>query len=767
MFTKHLCRSLAAAAATAVALPLLVGAVPASAGASCAPMTQGIQQSVNPKTGASLLTSSATEVVSAASRYGFTDKRGAVFRASSTAGPGLVPVHRMYKGGDFLFIADTAGVGEYENAKTKNGYVSQKVEFYASATKISCGLEVRRYQKGSMHRFSAQAADQAKLKTAGWKDEGAKFWVQAPVAPAPTPTTAVPAPTPAPSAITPPTPQYAPAAGPMIGSAPVGTSAYPVPTGSLFVSASGSDSGLGTRESPLRTVKSAVALAGNGQTIILRGGSYPETVKIPANKRITIQAFPNEEVWLDGSVLVSGFTPEGRAFVTDGWTAEFDASPTYSWGRTDGVEPGWSFVNPQHPMAAHPDQVWVDGTAQRQVRSLNELVPGAFFVDYASDRLFLGSDPAGKQVRASSLAKAISVQSAGSAIKGIGVRRFSPSVPHMAAVTLESSSISVENVVIDQTSTTGLAVSGPNARLENITLTANGMLGASATYADGLTAINLKVDGNNTEGFNSAPVAGGFKIGRTRSVQIQESVFTANNGTGLWFDESVIDATASGNRIVGNSGHGISVEISAHAIVANNIIAGNKGHGLKVNNTSDVEIWNNSFISNGRPINIVQDTRRASDRSTPGHDPRQPFPDAAMTWVNGPITVRNNVITGTTGNCLLCVEDYSSQLSAEVMGVTTSGNIYHRSTVTSPSWMVVWSRGAGKPAVFTTLDSFRSVTGQGKGDQELAGGIITDPLTFRVSDSVQSLVTARPLPAGIAGLLRVPAGTLRVGPIGD
>ncbi|WP_208740691.1 right-handed parallel beta-helix repeat-containing protein [Arthrobacter agilis] len=553
---------------------------------------------------------------------------------------------------------------------------------------------------------------------------------------------------------------------PTAGAAPLGTTSYAVPGDAIFVAGNGNDDSRGTQDAPLKTIKAAISQARSGQTVVLRGGTYPEAVKIPTTKQITLQAFPQEEVWLDGSVPVFDFEQDGPAFVADGWTAEFDASPTYSWGNEDGTTPGWTFVDPAYPMASHPDQVWIDGTAQRQVGSLGELGADSFYVDYDGNRLFLGSDPAGKDVRASSLAKAISIQSEGSAVKGIGVRRFSPSVPHMAAVTLESSDIAVENVIIEQTSTTGLAVSGTNARLENITLTQNGMLGASATYADGLSATNLDVTDNNTEGFNHSPAAGGVKIGRTRTVHIRDSNFSANNGTGLWFDESSFDLTVSGNEIVGNSGHGLSVEISARVVVADNVVAENTGHGLKINNTSDVEVWNNSFISNGRPINIVQDARRASDRRTPGHDPRQHFPDPLMTWINGSIDLRNNVITGTTANCLLCVEDYSHQMSAEEMEIATSGNVLHRSSGTSPAWLVIWSRGREEPAVFTTLGRFRNATGQAKHDMELTGDAIADPTTFRVSDTVRSSVVAEPLPDRIAALLRVPSGSLLVGPVG-
>ncbi|MHA7239310.1 right-handed parallel beta-helix repeat-containing protein [Arthrobacter sp. TMS1-12-1] len=549
------------------------------------------------------------------------------------------------------------------------------------------------------------------------------------------------------------------------GSAPLGSTAYAIPDDALFVSRSGSNSARGTRHSPLRTIKAAVRRAVSGQTIVVRAGSYHEQVKIPTTKRITLQSYPGEEVWLDGSRRVRGFEPEGRTFVAEGWTVEFDASPTYARGRADGTTPGWTFVNDERPMASHPDQVWIDGEPQRQVGSPEDVAPGSFFVDYDSDRLVLGSDPSGKQVRASALAKAISIQSGGSAVRGIGVRRFAPSVPSMGAVTVESSGISIENVVIEQTSTTGLAVSGPDARLKGITLTGNGMLGASATYADGLSVIDLKVTDNNTEGFNPSPVAGGFKIGRTRTVRVQDSLFEANEGTGLWFDESVEDMTVSGNDVIGNSAHGISVEISARAVIADNVVAENEGSGLKINNTSDVEIWNNSFIGNGRAINIVQDSRRAADGETPGHDPRRLLPDPSMTWINGPVAVRNNVLADATGDCLLCVEDYSEESSAEDMGVTTAGNVFHRVSGSSPAWLVVWSRGAGDPAVYPTLGSFRTATGQATHDLELIGVEVADPVTFRVSDGVGSSGVARPLPGHVAALMRVPSETLLVGPV--
>lgn len=566
-----------------------------------------------------------------------------------------------------------------------------------------------------------------------------------------------------------PAPKPTPAPAPRelkAGSAPVGSTAYPVPAGAVMVSPKGSDSGKGTIASPYRSLAHAVSTATSGQTVVVRAGNYHEKITIPDGKRLTIQPYPREAVWLDGSSVVGEFTKTGSAFVASGWKHDFDASPTYTWGAGDGHENGWTFVSPKYPMAAHPDQVWIDGDAQQQVASRDKLTPGTFFVDNASDRLYLGSDPAGKTVSASTLEKAMSIRSAGTTVRGIGIRRYAPSVPHMGTLTAERPGITLENLVITDNATTGFAIGAANNTVTNVTVARNGMLGATATYADNLKVRGLSATENNREHFNSSPVAGGLKVARTRGVNISGSEFAKNDGTGLWFDESVYNMQINGNNMLANSSHGISVEISAKAVLVNNVIAGNAGHGAKINNTSDVQVWNNTFVANGRAINIVQDDRRAANRNTPGHDPRQAFPDPTMTWINGPATVRNNIMaeTKTSANCLLCVEDYSHTFSAKQMKVTAQGNVYHRVSTSSPRWSVVWSNGAGNPSVYTTAAEFRRATGQGGSFLELTGQSPIGPgYTPSTAVRAKAATVAVPLPASLAQIASLTSGVRHLG----
>ncbi|MFB9798467.1 nitrous oxide reductase family maturation protein NosD [Arthrobacter citreus] len=587
--------------------------------------------------------------------------------------------------------------------------------------------------------------------------------VKPPVNPAP-PT--VPEPPTLPQPPTVPEPPAEPGSRNATGSAPVGSTSYPIPSRAVFAAPGGSDSAAGTLASPLRTIGAAIARAPQGGTVVLRGGTYHEEVTIPVNKPLTIQAYPNEAVWLDGSRQVSNFVPTGKVYAAAGWTPTFDSSPTYQWGKP-GTEHGGSFVDPAYPMASHPDQVWIDNAAQKQVGSLSEVTAGTFYADYAAKKLYVGTNPAGKTVRASALAKAMSVRAENSVVRGIGIRRFATSVPHMGAVTVEKTGVVFENVSITDNSTTGIAVGAGKVTLRNVTSARNGLMGVSVVYADGLTVTGLDASGNNVERFKTAPVAGGMKVGRTRGVSVQQSTFRNNTGTGLWLDESVYNADLAGNAMTGNASHGVSAEISAKVRLVDNVIADNRNFGVKVNNTSEVEIWNNTFSGNGRQINIVQDKRRASNQSTPGHNPRQPFPDKTMTWINGPVTVRNNIIASTSaaGNCLLCVEDYSREFTAEQLRVTAQGNVYHRVNAQQPSWAVVWSGGKSNASVYTGIAAFRAATGQEKTHLELTGPSPLAPNTFAANRTVQDQAgaVAVPLPASIAGLAGQPSGARHLG----
>ncbi|WP_157621836.1 right-handed parallel beta-helix repeat-containing protein [Serinicoccus hydrothermalis] len=601
--------------------------------------------------------------------------------------------------------------------------------------------------------------DSLDVRTAGVAVRPGPSPVPLPPPPAPAPIVPNPPVEPTPPPADPTPPPTDPPSGQLgsTGALPLGQASYPVPANAVFVSPQGSDSAAGTQSQPLRTVEAALGQVAAGGTIVLRGGSYHQ--RFTVNDRVTIQNYPGEAVWFDGSTTVQGFVRDGQTWRHDGWTASFDSSPSYTRGDHSG-----GFLNPDYPMAAHPDQVWIDGIAQRQVGSRGAVTAGTFYVDYAGDRLYLGTDPAGKNVRASALGRAIEVRAPGTVLRGFGVRRYAPSVPDMGAVTLERPDTTVENLHLVDNSTTGVSLLAADITARQLTVLRNGLLGVHGNHSDRLVMEDIVSSGNNLERFNQAPVSGGIKITRARDVSLDRATLTDNLGPGFWLDESVFDGSITNSLVHDNSGHGVSLEISATMMVAGNVIRDNGRFGVKVNNTSDVSLWNNTVIRNDRPLNIVQDDRRGDDPGTPGHDPRRPFPDPTMPWVNGPVTIRNNVLSASSGNCLLCVEDYSGEYSAEQLGVSANNNVYQRTSSSAPQFTVIWSRGAGNPAVFQDLQAFKSASGQETRSLQLVGTAAADA-EGRTTSAVRQVAdtVSVALPASIAQRLGLDAGARVLG----
>ena len=332
-------------------------------------------------------------------------------------------------------------------------------------------------------------------------------------------------------------------------------------------------------------------------------------------------------------------------WVRSNWTKFFDSSPTYAKGAPDGTQPGWQWLDPAKPMAAHPDQLWVDGVQLTQVGSRAAVTAGTFYVDQAAQQLVLGTNPAGRKVEASTLAKALTVRSTDSEIRGIGVRRYATSVHMMGSVTVDMPRNTLTDVTIRDNATTGFYTWALNVTLNRVSVINNGLLGAGASQADGLKITGLLSEKNNSQGFNRAPVSGALKVTRARGIKVTDSSFVSNAGQGPWFDESVYDITFTDNDVVGTGGYGLVIELSEKAVVANNLFANSGKAGIMLTNSGNTAIWNNTFSGNARgSIYIAQDARRASNQSTPGHDPRQPFPDPTMSWIVRGTVVMNNVV---------------------------------------------------------------------------------------------------------------------------
>ncbi len=138
------------------------------------------------------------------------------------------------------------------------------------------------------------------------------------------------------------------------GALAVGSASYAVPGGAIFASPSGSDTtGNGTQGSPYKTAAKAISVLGAGGTVVLRAGVYHEggvgQAGIPGvqifDNNSTLQNYPGEAVWFDGSSVYSSWTQEGSNWSTP-FTITMDHSPTWTRGADDSTVPYYGFINP-------------------------------------------------------------------------------------------------------------------------------------------------------------------------------------------------------------------------------------------------------------------------------------------------------------------------------------------------------------------------------------------------------------------------------------
>lgn len=150
--------------------------------ANCASFSADLEQLVRPGDDANLLTKWSSEANNAKDLFGFSDDRGVVAKVALRAGTGLVPVWRLYRGGDFVWAVDGADSAAF----VADGYQRQFVDFYASSTPQACLGGIHRLERGDLHR-TAKQEELAALVKDGWVDRGAAFYVATTQRPAPAP----------------------------------------------------------------------------------------------------------------------------------------------------------------------------------------------------------------------------------------------------------------------------------------------------------------------------------------------------------------------------------------------------------------------------------------------------------------------------------------------------------------------------------------------------------------------------------------------------
>lgn len=372
----------------------------------------------------------------------------------------------------------------------------------------------------------------------------------------------------------------------LAGATVLGSTHYHIPENNVFyVATMGSDTnGTGSFNNPYASFKKAAAMAVANATIIIRGGEYHEggawwrredlvaqgnatlAGVIFANNGVTVQNYPGETVWFDGSEIVTGWTFDGTnwrlPFVT-----KFDRTPTHTRGDTTNSWPGGGgFVNPAHPAAVYAEQLFMNGTPLTQVESLSKLDAGRFYVEgtiyggtsvnknvFITTHYVMRDDPTGHETRITTLSRLATVNKAAITMRGIGVRRYSPALVDFGAIYIGSRmtapNVLLENMVVEDSANLGIEFGSNSGTIRYCTVQRCGQLGVSANADNAIYEYNL-IRYNMCARYNYGPNGGGIEAGRVWNCTFRHNKFVDNYGHSLWFDQSCYNNLIHGNDFI-------------------------------------------------------------------------------------------------------------------------------------------------------------------------------------------------------------------------
>ena len=533
--------------------------------------------------------------------------------------------------------------------------------------------------------------------------------------------------------------------------ATAGAASCTTPSAAIHVDdASGSDGNAGTAASPYRTIQHAVNQADSGDTILVRGGDYRESVVVQ-NKTVHLVAEPGETVYLTGSTEIDSWTPlDGNRWrSTNAPAAGLD-------GNFNGV-----LIDPDHPLADHLAQVYVDGLELEQVASASDATGNRFHVD-GSGRVTIGTSPAGHYVEVSRRDIGVAFYNAdNSSLTGFVVRRYATNNSDQGAIVIDDASngVILSDLRVSDNSNVGAQILGDDVVVRYSTFEKNGRMGINADRADRLEIHNSRFTQNNDQRFAVGAASGGVKITASYVTEIRDNRFDTNYSHGLWIDVSSLRADVLANTVENNARYGIHIEVSADVLVASNTVVGNE-RGIQIGESNNVQIWNNVVLDSAEQAITVLDGYRdaASGAINPDFDP--PYRDgpgshpAEITWNIEDVRIHNTVMArgDRVDVSTLLVKDPSGEISADDVNIITSYNLYHRTTTALPKWVVGWDDEA-----FTTVGGWQARPGSnGTGSRETTGtltAVRNDAADLRVNPGGPGDGTGVALPEWIVSRL--------------
>jgi hypothetical protein len=452
--------------------------------------------------------------------------------------------------------------------------------------------------------------------------------------------------------------------------------AYSAPAGAIYLATTGSDAASGTSSAPVKTLNRAIALVPAGGTIVVRGGTYRDWYNKSGSpgiitKTLTIQAYPHEKVWFDGTdpIASSQFQSDGAGHWYTTWNtpsfcmANYYHVPFKSPSHTPANDQCsyWdNSLDTQNPMAVDPQMVFSDGKYLHEVSSLKEATGDTFY--YQQDttnktgRIYLGFNPSGHSMEATARPTALVITGTYSKVLGIGFKRYASNVygsTTTGAVYARAIGALFENDAFVQNAGPGYSGAVQQTTIRHSLFVGNGANGIVANghmrsgTPDNAMIENSLFKGNNAERFDTdcsaSCAAANIKLNHMVGFTVRNSIIADAGGeaSGVWCDLACSNGVIVNNVVQGNGSHGIFYEVSNTGIIASNLVADNGGRGIQLA-SANTKVFNNTLVGQLLAFNIYDDQR------SPGVDG---WTDVGPNTTN--VELANNVVSG-TNNMINC-----------------------------------------------------------------------------------------------------------------
>lgn len=354
--------------------------------------------------------------------------------------------------------------------------------------------------------------------------------------------------------------------------------------------------------SPGDDVQAAVDRNPPGTTFALNGGIFRLQMVRPKDGD-TFVGTPGTT--LSGAALLTDFGREGALWVV------------YNQGQQGQLN---GFCDNRHPRCAYPEDLYFDDRPLLHVADLGSVGPGAWFFDYANQKIYFADDPTGHKVEVSVMRSAFSGSASNVAISTLVIEKYAvPGQFGAIGDQYPGPNWLVINDELRWNHGTGINLGDGGQAIGNF-VHDNGQKGIGAGGQNVLVQGN-QISFNNWAGFDPAWDSGGAKFAQTNGLVVRGNFVHDNAGPGLWSDVDSINTLYENNTVVNNvGGAGIQYEVSYAATIRNNVVRNNSvgnsswmwGAQILLQNSRDVAVYGNTVevaSDRGNGIGIIQQYR--------------------------------------------------------------------------------------------------------------------------------------------------------------